>query len=95
MYKLQGAGVPAGLVENGEDIHNDPQLAHRHYFWELNHTEIGKHSYEAPPFRLSKTPAELNKPGPRLGEDTEYICTNILGISDELFVELVTQGVFE
>ncbi len=95
MYKLQEAGIPAGLVENAEDIQNDTQLAHRHYLWELNHAEIGKHSYEAPPFRLSKTPAELNKPSPCLGEDTEYVCTRILGISDELFIELLEQRVFE
>lgn len=95
MYKLQKAGVPAGLVENGEDIHKDPQLAHRHYLWELDHPEIGKHSYEAPPFILSKTPAELNKSGPCLGEDTEYVCTEILGIPDDRFVELMAQGVFE
>ena len=95
MYKLQEAGVPAGLVENAEDIHDDPQLAHRHYLWELDHAEIGKHSYEASPFRMSKTPAELNKPGPCLGEDTEYVCTKFLGIPDELFIELLTQGVFE
>jgi len=95
MYTLQEAGVPAGLVENGEDIQNDPQLAHRHYLWELDHTEIGKHSYESPPFRLSKTPADLNKPGPCLGEDTEYICSEILGISNEQFIELLAQRVFE
>ena len=74
---------------------SDPQLAHRHYLWELEHAEIGKHSYEGPPFRLSKTPAELDKPGPCLGEDTEYVCTKILGMSDELLVELLAEGVFE
>ena len=95
MYKLQKAGVPAGMLENGEDIHNDPQLIHRHYLWELNHPEIGKHSYETSPFRMSKTPAELYKAGPCLGEDTEYVCTKILGIPDELFIELLGQGVFE
>jgi len=95
MYKLQEAGVPAGVVENGEDIQNDPQLAHRHYFWELDHIEIGKHSYEAPPFRLSKTPAELDRPGSCLGEDTEYVCTEIFGMSDELFIALLRDGVFD
>ena len=95
MYKLQKLGVPAGVVENGEDIQSEPQLVHRHYLWELDHPEIGKHRYESPPFRLSKTPAELNKPGPCLGEDTEYVCTKILGMSDELFIELLTEGVFE
>lgn len=95
MYRLQEAGVPAGLVETGEDIHNDPQLAHRHYLVELEHMEIGKHYYEAPPFRLSRSPAELFKAGPCIGEDTEYVCTKLLGIPDEQFIELLTQGVFE
>ena len=95
MYKLQGVGVPAGVVEKAEDVQNDPQLAHRHYFWQLGHREIGKHTYEGPPFRLSKTPAELNRAGPCLGQDTEYVCRNILGISEELFSRLSADGVFE
>ena len=95
MYKLQKLGIPAGLAENGEDIQNDPQLAHRHYLWELEHAEIGKHSYERSPFILSETPAELDKPCSCLGEDTEYVCSQMLGMSDELFVELLSQGVFE
>ncbi len=95
MNKLQAAGVPAGLVENGEDIHHDPQLEHRYYLWELEHLEIGKHYYERPPFKLSKTPAELNKAGPCLGEDTRYVCTEILGISEEQLTELSAEGVLE
>ena len=95
MHLLQQAGIAAGVAQTNQDVQNDLQLAHRHFFWELDHTEIGKHSYEAPPFKLSKTPAELNKPGPCMGEDTEYVCTKILGIPDEIFVELLLQGVFE
>jgi benzylsuccinate CoA-transferase BbsF subunit len=95
MYKLQEAGVPAGVVKNGEEIQNDPQLAHRHYLWELEHAEIGRHSYERPPFKLSETPAKLSKAGAILGEDTEYVCTKMLGMSDELFVELLSEGVLE
>jgi len=96
MHLLQGVGVAAGVAQTGRDLlENDAQLAHRQFFWELNHAEIGKHSYEAPPFKLSKTPAELNKPGPCLGEDTEYVCTKMLGIPDQLFMELLLEGVFE
>ena len=43
----------------------------------------------------AKTPAKLNKAGPCLGEDTERVCTKILGISDLLFIELLADGVFE
>lgn len=96
MHLLQEAVIAAGVAQTGKDLlENDPQLGHRHFFCKLEHTEIGKHNYETPPFRLSKTPPELNKAGPCLGEDTEYVCTKILGMSDELFVELLSQGVFD
>lgn len=96
MHLLQEADIAAGVAQTGKDLlENDPQLAHRHFFWELEHAEIGKHNYEVPPFRLSKTPLELNKAGACLGEDTEYVCSKILGIPDELFVELLSQGVFD
>ena len=95
MEKLQRAGVPAGVVKNCQDIHLDPQLLHRHHFWELDHPEIGKHNYEAPAFRLSKAPCQLKMPAPCLGQHTEWVCTKILGMSDEEFVELLQEGVFE
>jgi len=95
MEKLQAAGVPAGVVKNAADIQDDPQLAHRHYYWQLEHPEIGMHYYEGPGFALSKTPAEIRMPAPLLGQHTEYVCREILGMSDEEFVDLSNQGVFE
>ena len=95
MANLQAAGIAAGVVETCEDLYHDPQLKHRHHFWELEHPEIGRHSYDSPAFKLSETPCELRMPAPCLGQHTEYVCTNILGISDEEFVELLGEGVFE
>jgi benzylsuccinate CoA-transferase BbsF subunit len=92
---MQAAGVAAGVVENGKDLIEDPQLGHRHHFWYLNHPEMGPCAYDGPPFKLSETPAELRLPAPCLGEHTEYVCTKILGMPDEEFVELLADGVFE
>lgn len=44
---------------------------------------------------LSATPAQGYMLGPCLGEHTEYVCTKILGMSDQEFIELVQAGVFE
>ena len=93
--KMQAAGVAAGVVQNGKDLIEDPQLGHRHHFWYLNHPEMGPCAYDGPPFKLSETPAELRMPAPCLGEHTEYVCTKILRMSDEEFVELLADGVFE
>ena len=56
---------------------------------------MGSCAYDAASFRLSKTPVEPKLPAPCLGEHTAYVCSDILGIPDEEFLELVAEGVFE
>lgn len=95
MEKMQSAGVPAGVVENAADISNDPQLRQRNLFWPIEHPDMGIFNHLGPSMELSKTPAEALMPSPRLGEHTEYVCTKLFGMSDEEFVTLLTEGVFE
>ena len=95
MTRLQEAGVSAGILEKAEDLHRDPQLAARHHFWTLSHAEIGDSTYDGMGSILSETPAELNRAAPVLGQDNYEVYTRIVGLSDEEFIELVQQGVFE
>jgi benzylsuccinate CoA-transferase BbsF subunit len=95
MSRMQAAGVPAGVVKNTADIYADPQLRERNLFWLMDHPETGPFTHLGQSFELSKTPARAYSPSPLLGEHTEYVCTGILGMSDEEFVELVQSGVFE
>jgi benzylsuccinate CoA-transferase BbsF subunit len=95
MAQLQSAGVPAGVVKNAADIYDDPQLRQRNLFWPLNHPDMGLLTHLGHGFELSKTPAKARMPSPRLGEHTEYICTKILGMTDQEFAELVGAGVFD
>ncbi|MBI4765448.1 MAG: CoA transferase [Deltaproteobacteria bacterium] len=92
---LQEAGVPAGMVKNGQDIHEDPQLAHRGHLVRLKHQEMGMVNYDCPPFRLSLTPLRMEMPSPCLGEHTEMVCREFLKMGDEEFFELLSEGVFE
>jgi crotonobetainyl-CoA:carnitine CoA-transferase CaiB-like acyl-CoA transferase len=92
---LQKEGVPAALVTNWEDMTADPQINHRQHFVPLRHSEIGTHVYENFAFRLSETPGGPQAAAPCLGEHNEFICTKILGLTDEEFVELLTNGIFE
>ncbi|MCX5999644.1 MAG: CoA transferase [Chloroflexi bacterium] len=95
MQRLQQAGVAAGLVANGRDLFEDPQLAARGFYKELTHAEIGAHHYPSPPFRFSRTSAEPRMAAPCLGQHNEYVYRQILGMSDEEFVDLLSDGVFE
>ncbi len=93
--KLQAKEIASGIVMNAADVQGDPQLAHRHFFWETEHPDIGRHSYEGAGFMLSKTPGEIRTAAPRLGQDTEYVCREILGMDDKEFVSLLNEGVLE
>ena len=94
MDLMQNAGIPAGVVQSAEDIIHDPQLKLRDSFWMMEHKILGLATHLGRPFTLSKTPAQLRMPAPCLGEHTEYVCTKLLGMPDEEFVELVTAGAF-
>ncbi|MGZ8228029.1 MAG: CaiB/BaiF CoA transferase family protein [Burkholderiales bacterium] len=94
MAALQGRGVPAGVVETAADVVRDPQLAHRGHWVTLEHPEMGRTLYNAPPFRCSRTPVALSRPAPLLGQHTEEICRSLIGLSDEEFKALAAEGVF-
>ena len=95
MSKLQRAGITSGVVANAADLYSDPQLKHRKHFRLLKHKELGDFSYAGEPSILSETPYSIDRPSPCLGEHTEKVCAEILGMSDDEFVELLTEGVFE
>ena len=95
MSRLQAEGVAAGVVKNGQDIYEDPQLRQGNHLWPLEHKEMGMLTHMGQPFTMSETPARPRSPAPLLGEHTEYVCRQLLGISEENFSGLSSDGVFE
>lgn len=92
---MQSFGVPCGIVQSPEAMHADPQLAHRRHYWKLQHPVMGLRAYDGPAFRLSRTPTELRKAAPCLGEDNEYVFQEVVGLSEDEFIELLADGAFE
>jgi len=95
MIRLQAAGVPAGVVKNAGEIYGDRQLRRRNLFWPLPHSEIGTFTHLGASFEMSGTPAKPYRASPCLGEHTAYVCTEMLGMADDEYTELLKQGVFE
>jgi benzylsuccinate CoA-transferase BbsF subunit len=95
MQLLQQAGVSAGVAESGEQLDSDPQLKHRHYYWEMDHPEMGKMSYSGMPIKLSETPYSITRGAPCLGEHTAYVCMELLKMSGEEFAHLVSEGILQ
>jgi len=91
--RLQDAGIPSNVVEKHADVYQDPQLKQRNYFVPLNHPVMGKQSFEPQScFILSKTPRQINKPSPCLGEHNEYVFKELLKMSDEEIAEHIIDG---
>ena len=93
MFQMQAAGVPAGVVQNCQDLFEDPQLKHRGHFQWLNHKVMGPVAHNAPAYQAFKTPCRLVKAGPCLGEDNRYVYKEILGYSDDDIADLLVEGV--
>jgi len=94
MHTLQAAGVDAGVVANFEDLTRDPQLAHRHHFREVKHPVIGLHLCETDALRFSRTPEDIRMPAPCLGEHSQYVYRDLLGMTAEEYAALEAEGVF-
>ncbi len=92
MHELQQAGVPAGVVQRASAVLADAHLAARGYFVRLDHAEAGVRVYDGPPFRLSRTPARLDRAAPLLGEHTFEVATTVLGLSPAEAAALVADG---
>jgi benzylsuccinate CoA-transferase BbsF subunit len=83
-------------VQNARDVLDaDEHLKARGYYQYLDHPETGRSAYDGAPFVLSKTPGTLRSPAPLLGQDNEYVCKEILGMSDDEIAEaLIAEALF-
>ena len=94
MQALQRHGVAAGAVQSIEDlVDRDPQLAFRDFYPRLVHAEIGELPHEGIPFQLSETPGRLTRPAPLLGEHTDYVLQDLLGIPEQQVNQYILDGV--
>ena len=95
MKRMQEAGIAAGVVSTAEDMMDkDPQLAHRGFFQEIEHPEVGTYRRPRPAYLFSGASAEA-EPAPLLGEHTEYVLREVIGLSDDDIEELVIAGAVE
>jgi benzylsuccinate CoA-transferase BbsF subunit len=90
---LQEAGVPASVVETGRDLAEDKHLAARQFFQTFPHPEIESALTRRSPVRYSDADSSVPKGASTLGQDNEFVCTKILGMSDEEWVKLLEEGV--
>ena len=92
---LQAAGVPAHAVQNSTEAIRDPQLLHRGHFVRLPHPLLGETTVEGSRFRLSRTPARVERAGPTFGQHNFEVLSDLLGYDADRIAELAAAGVLQ
>jgi crotonobetainyl-CoA:carnitine CoA-transferase CaiB-like acyl-CoA transferase len=80
LAKLKAVGVPCGRINSVAEALADPQTAARQMVKTVQHPAVGELKLVGPPYKFSGTPASLRRPPPVLGEHTEEILTEELGL---------------
>lgn len=94
METLQSAGVAAGAVREIRDlVDSDAQMKKYGLYVEAEHAELGKRLFEENPFRLSDTPSQVLRASPLLGEHNDFVCKEILGMSEEEINQHIIDGI--
>ena len=104
MEMMQVAGVPAGIVAQGQDLSQSEHLKSRGYYKETRYIvpEFGKSGSEWPeadpvmcisePIHFSDTPCRF-EPMPMIGQDNEYVYGELLGMSHDQIEALRSEGI--
>ena len=85
---LVAAGIPVGAVNSIEHVVAHPQVQARGSIVECEHPVAGKVKVVGPPARLSDTPGSVRTAAPLLGEHTEQVLRERLGLDDREIARL-------
>ena len=78
--QLEAAGVPCGPINDLAQMFQDPQVLARGLAVNIPHPLAGSVPQVASPIRLSETPVEYRRAPPLLGEHTEVVLEEVLGL---------------
>ncbi|HXJ82319.1 MAG TPA: CoA transferase [Candidatus Methylomirabilis sp.] len=90
---LLAAGIPMGAINSIAEVVDHPQVAARGALVEMDHPRAGKVRMVGAPVRLSATPGSVRTPSPTLGEHTDEVLRDLLGLAADEIAALRAAGV--
>jgi crotonobetainyl-CoA:carnitine CoA-transferase CaiB-like acyl-CoA transferase len=79
--RLTAEGVPCGSVRDLEEVFSDPQLEAREMIASVEHATLGAMKVLGVPVKLSDTPGSVRTAPPTLGQHTDRVLQDDLGLS--------------
>ncbi len=89
---LVPAGVPMGAINTIDRVVEHPQVKARNVLVDCDHPTAGKAKVVGPPVRLSETPGGVRTPAPLLGQHTDVVLREALGLDDKEIDRLRRRG---
>jgi crotonobetainyl-CoA:carnitine CoA-transferase CaiB-like acyl-CoA transferase len=86
--RLQRAGVAAAPVLTPSELYHDAHLEARHSYQWLDREHVGRQRYPVLPWKLTRSPGAVRRPGPTLGQDNQSVLGARLGLSAARLAEL-------
>ena len=93
LTRLTGAGIPCGRINSVADALSNEHTAAREMVRTVHHPTAGEVSMLGIPFRFSATPASVRRAPPTLGQHTEQVLRDVLGLSERRIDELRAEKV--
>lgn len=93
LENMEREGIPCGPINTVADLATDPQLLAREMIQTVTDPEAGPMRMAGVPIKLSHTPGAIAGPAPRLGQHTEEVLQDLLGLSAEDVARLREEGV--
>ena len=88
LEELEALGIACGPVNTIDKVAQDPQVNHRGMIKEYNHSRLGKVKAVNTPVKLSRTPTGNDSSSPDLGEHTEHLLRDLLGMQEQEIASL-------
>ena len=91
--RMNEFGVPCGLIYKAQDMLEDEHFKAREAIVDVEHPDFGLIKMQNVAPRLSDTPGAVRHVGPTLGQDNDYVLSELLGFDDDEKTRLKDAGI--
>jgi crotonobetainyl-CoA:carnitine CoA-transferase CaiB-like acyl-CoA transferase len=90
LERLEAAGIVCGPINEISDVFSDPHVKARNMVVEVEHSLGTPLKLVANPLRMSETPLNRYEPPPRLGQHTDELLSDVLGLASSEIEDLLS-----
>jgi crotonobetainyl-CoA:carnitine CoA-transferase CaiB-like acyl-CoA transferase len=92
---FETVGVPCGPINTLADVFQDPQVRARGVEIRMDHPAAGAIPLVASPIRMSATPVQYRTAPPQLGQDSDAVLQDLLGLSASRVASMKKEGIVQ